>query len=342
MWDPPQTVERGWPAERLLAEHAVLNDAEIVLVTPLGAGELAQRLERQTKCDLSAFFHDCYDESKCRRQSTVTTICQPDFPDRTYDAILIPVRHDGDAELMRDYLQQAYVALREGGTLWTATNNPQDSWLRENIDKVFGSTRLVHSCDDGCVYKAVRKDELRRTRRFAAEVTFRFEDRVLKVITRPGVFAHRKIDTGVRAILKVMQIEDGEDVLEIGAGSGALSLAAAVSSPSGRVSSVDSNCRAIQCLRESAALNQLHNIEALVAHDGGGIDNQVDVCLANPPYYASFRIAELFLNIAQRALRPNGRLYLVTKFPKWYVENLHRWFEQGEIQQVGHYYVVRA
>ena len=42
-------------------------------------------------------------------------------------------------------------------------------------------------------------------------------------------------------------------------------------------------------------------------------ESSFDVALANPPYYAQQSIARLFVEGAARLLRPDGRLYLVTK-----------------------------
>jgi len=38
-----------------------------------------------------------------------------------------------------------------------------------------------------------------------------------------------------------------------------------------------------------------------------------DVVLGNPPYFAQRRIAEYFIEVAVKALRPDGVLWLVTK-----------------------------
>ena len=59
-----------------------------------------------------------------------------------------------------------------------------------------------------------------------------------------------------------------------------------------------------------------------------------DCVLGNPPYYAQRRIAEYFIEVAARALRPSGVLWLVTKHGdeieqmavalQFQVETLHR------------------
>jgi 16S rRNA G1207 methylase RsmC len=329
-------------AERLLARHVGIVNDERVLATSLGSGELAQKLQAvHPNSRVTAYFMDTFQEASCRSVSDVATVCTANIPEAEQDVVVVPVRKDGEAELVREHLQQAYVALREGGTLWTATDNRDDRWLLSQMRAISKSVKK-HESEEGAVYSTKRKAELPRLRSFECDVTFRHDDRVLTVKTRPGVFSHRSVDTGARAILREMKIHDGESVLDIGCGSGALALAAATQTPNGQVIGLDSCCRAIECLAASAELNRLENIQGLCSHEGDGAAGEMDVCVANPPYYSNFRIAELFLTIAQQALRKAGRLYLVTKFPEWYGDNLCRWFESGEITPVGKYYVVSA
>ncbi len=67
---------------------------------------------------------------------------------------------------------------------------------------------------------------------------------------------------------------------------------------------------------------------------------QFDLALANPPYYADFRIAQQFVQTAFNALREGGRLVLVTKQPKWYEENLPEMFNEVEIFESKKYHIV--
>ncbi|HMP80510.1 MAG TPA: methyltransferase, partial [Pirellulaceae bacterium] len=55
-------------------------------------------------------------------------------------------------------------------------------------------------------------------------------------------------------------------------------------------------------------------------------DRKFDLVLANPPYYGNDRLAEIFMTVARRALRPSGQVVAVTKHPDWYREHLSRWF----------------
>jgi 16S rRNA (guanine1207-N2)-methyltransferase len=109
------------------------------------------------------------------------------------------------------------------------------------------------------------------------------------------------------------------------------------------VLAVDSNARAVACAREGAAMNGLTNVVAELCasgdFDGKGT---FDLVLANPPYYADFRIAGLFVESGLAALRPGGRILVVTKSPDWYRQNMPAGFASIEIERSKDYFIVQA
>ena len=130
-------------------------------------------------------------------------------------------------------------------------------------------------------------------------------------------------------------------MIEIGCGSGAVSMALASRDASAHVLAIDSNARAIDCLERGLEINQIKNVTAEVNHDGqlGDREGQFDMALANPPYYADFRIAQHFIETALRALRPGGRLMLVSRKPQWYRDNLGQWLEDCEVFECRRYHI---
>ncbi len=80
-----------------------------------------------------------------------------------------------------------------------------------------------------------------------------------------------------------------------------------------------------------------------LASDGlYGEPETFDVAFANPPYYAHFRIAELFVLAAHRALKRGGVLYLVTKNPNWYDQQMPGTWAEIQIVPSKLYHVVVA
>ena len=67
-----------------------------------------------------------------------------------------------------------------------------------------------------------------------------------------------------------------------------------------------------------------------------------DIVLANPPYYSNWAIAKIFVEAAARALKPGGKLFLVTKNAEWYLINLPWVLADVEAHEVRDYSIVTA
>ena len=90
-------------------------------------------------------------------------------------------------------------------------------------------------------------------------------------------------------------------------------------------------------------LNQLTNVEARLNCTGeAGIGDTYDLAVGNPPYFSQYQIAFLFIRACHRALKPGGRVMMVTKTPNWYDEHMPEYFTDIEMQKVSGYTVVRA
>lgn len=268
--------------------------------------------------------------------------CAADLPGDEAEVVAFPFSSGGEAELTRDLIQAGHERLRIGGQMYAATDNRKDEWLLEQLGKVFRKLEC-HPSATGVLYVGTKTEPLKRLRNLTCEFAFRDRGRLIRAFSRPGVFSHRHLDTGARRLMDQMELAPDARVLDIGCGAGTVALAAACRGEGVTVHSVDSNARAIECTNRGAALNELANVKSELNADGNYSGaSSYDLALANPPYYASFRIAEHFLTAGQRALRPGGKILVVTKSPDWYQENLSRWFVNATIQEIKGYYVVDA
>ncbi|MBL8850709.1 MAG: methyltransferase [Planctomycetaceae bacterium] len=348
-------------AEQLVIDACAGLAAERMLCTSLGWGQLATTLARQSPSShVACHFLDLHPYEQALHLAAEADVevdwqCTADLPAGPFDLAAIPVSRFGEAELTRNILQDAYERLTEGGLLVTAVDNRDDKWLHEELSKLFAKVTREPG-KRGVVYRGRRRVPLKRPRDFRSEFAFRDQGKLVKAVSRPGVFSHRQLDLGARALLEVMEVRAGERVLDMGCGSGVVGLAAALRAEHVFVQGIDSNARAVACMREGAALNDLTvTDEALtkgqklsavrVALDAEGRvwePGTYDVVLGNPPYYSHYQIADIFLQAAKRALKKGGRVHIVTKTDHWHLARMPQLFANEESLDVRGYKVVTA
>jgi len=344
-----ERLQRIPEAEQLLIEAIEClpaGDITSILGTTLARGAaIAAALQKFSPAHGVCHFLDLYRCLETRREWSeelppLACECTSDFPAAPVDLALLPVDPRGEAELTRDRLQQMHQRLRPGGILLASTSNPDDQWLHEEIRRLFGkATRTPRR--KGVWYQAVRGEPQDKYKNFDCEFAFRDQGELLKVYSRPGVFSHRSLDTGARALIDSLELRPGSRVVDLGCGSGAVALAAARRFPDVHVLALDSNPRAIECTVRGAAANGLTGVQAVLDDQGqAGEPGSYDVVAGNPPYFSEYRIAELFLRIARRLLRPGGQVLMVTKTPTWFEEQMPRLFDHVQSRPQRAYHVV--
>ena len=281
-----------------------------------------------------------------------TLVCTPDLPPGPFDEVLFATFCGDPSEQAQDLLQMIHQRLRSGGRLIASTNNPKDKWVQSQLRLIFPNV-VVNKQKHGVACVATKTSELKKVRGFRARSAFRQGERLVYVETRPGVFSHRRIDGGARALIKSLALLKGESagsatfkpakIIEMGCGCGAVSLAAAVEYPQAKILAVDSDARAIECTQISAKLNEITNVETLQTSDGVIPEPKSwDLLLGNPPYYSDYRISELFLQAAKNGLKSGGRIHLVTKLLDWHGARMKQLFASVELHTIGEYVVFTA
>jgi len=335
-------------ARTLLAstEHATAGLR--VICTTAGRGQAAFELAATLPAaDVTVWFLDLFPKTAAVASwesppTGLQAVCAADMPAGSYDLAVVPLSKNGEAELTRDILQAAFQNLAIGGRLVAAIDNPRDNWLREQLAET-GETVRVRPATDTVAYIVEKTRELTKVRDFSCEFVFRDRDRLLTGMTRPGVFAHRRIDPAARHLLNAVDVAADTRVVDIGCGSGCVAMGLAARDPSVHVHAFDAAARAVECTRWGAVTNSLANLSVALECEGNVPDpGTYDLALANPPYYADFRIAELFVEAARRALAPGGTLLIVTKQPTWYVETLPNSWSDVAQETVKTYHLIEA
>ena len=199
----------------------------------------------------------------------------------------------------------------------------------------------------------------------------------LMLTSFPGCFCHRRVDDGGLALAEVVARElsansplDGSprsarraaptmNILDMGCGCGLVGFlvasslsdshqapgtnAAAPHESTIRLVMVDSHTRAV----EAANLNaeKLGIPAEVILSDNGTpaqMDGSFDVFIGNPPYYSDYRIADIFLETARRALKYGGVCYTVCKNADGLEPVQRRYFPEVEIIRRRGYAVLKS
>jgi len=147
-----------------------------------------------------------------------------------------------------------------------------------------------------------------------------------------GLFSPREIDEGTRLLLDHVQVDAGDDCLDLGCGYGAIGLTLARLAPAGRTTLVDKDFVAIDYCRKNIELNRIGNAEALLSNGFDAIrERRFDVIASNIPAKVGNELMTLFFHDAWRQLNPGGRLYVVT------INGLREYIKRVFKQRFGNY-----
>ena len=258
--------------------------------------------------DVTCHCLDIYHRHAIEKTHHVKAICTPHLPEGPWDVIRFktgPKRMSG--ELALDQLQEIHLLMRQ--------QKPAPKFELVYDGKERDRNDLLNKI----------KDDPDRVRDFSA--TWKASVPGIDPLTFtsfPGCFCHRRQDEGGLALAEVVSKDLSSSIqqsslnprrlLDMGCGCGLVGLLIAKAVKGGSLVGGDSHSRAI----EAANLNaQALGVEAeMILSDNGTparMDGTFDVFVGNPPYYSDYRIAEVFLDTAKRALKPGGVCYTVCK-----------------------------
>lgn len=144
-------------------------------------------------------------------------------------------------------------------------------------------------------------------------------------------------------MLKCVELEPEDRVLDLGCGCGVVGIYAAKVVGEANVFMLDHDATAVQFAEANAAANGVPNIE--VAHSDGFRSfrhSEFTKILSNPPYHTDFSVAKHFILKGFNRLVIGGEMWMVTKREKWYRNKLKAAFGGVETFNVDSYVVFRA
>jgi 16S rRNA (guanine1207-N2)-methyltransferase len=141
----------------------------------------------------------------------------------------------------------------------------------------------------------------------------------LTYVTKPGLFSWEALDAGTRLLIETLRthpLSPEARALDVGSGSGALTLVAARQADKGSVIGVDVDCRAVEATRRTLALGALANAQATLSDCAEAVWGQTFTSIVtNPPFHreqaTTYALAEQIIADACQLLEQRGQLYLV-------------------------------
>ena len=296
--------------------------------------------------DVTCHVLDIYHRHAIEKVHHAKVVCSAHLPEGPWDVVKFktgPKIHSG--ELALDLLQECY---KVAGLRGRDAPAPRGGRVEVEFE---GRER-----DRNDLLNKI-KDDPKRVRSFKAEwpASVPGGDKLM-FTSYPGCFCHRRLDEGGLALAEVVCRELCEQdvrtselrLLDMGCGCGLVGflivnrISSLFPHPSSLVL-VDSHARAVAAAVENAAKFGIP-AEVILSDNGTPerMDGTFDVFVGNPPYYSDYRIAEVFLETAKRALKPGGICYTVVKNAAGLKPVQERYFPHVEVIGRRGYNVLRS
>lgn len=245
------------------------------------------------------------------------------LPVGPFDTICFDAR-EFDPGLAAEIVADASAALTSGGRLLTTAR-------RTTVEEAFAEVVAV---GDAFVASSPRPVHPRPE---WPTLAVQWGEHAFRIGSGPGVFSPRDLDEGTRFMLSLISARHGDRFLDLGCGTGAVSLIA--SEVWGcQVTAVDVNARALRLTAHNAPGAQVLPSDGF-RHLGA---QEFDIIASNPPYHTDYAVGKAFIEGAARHLVTGGTLYLVVKRADWYVQKVRAVFGGCRVAQEGGYTVIVA
>src|SRR5262245_32936743 len=141
---------------------------------------------------------------------------------KRFRTVLFPAAAHSDRELKLDMVEQGFHVLEEGGLFVTLSEYEKDVQFAKWHKKVFGKCSESPRSKAGMAFWSARQGEQPRRRH---EITFHAkigDAPSMSFASWPGTFSYGRFDNGSRAMLEVAEVREGDRILDMGCGNGAV------------------------------------------------------------------------------------------------------------------------
>ena len=135
----------------------------------------------------------------------------------------------------------------------------------------------------------------------------------LKFLSTWGLFSPKSIDDGTYLLIKQIDIKDGQSILDLGCGYGAMGLAIAKAYPDSTVHLVDKDFVAVEYVSKNIKLNGLKNCKAYLSNAFSAVgETKFDNIVANLPANVGNEMLYIIMSDSFKHLNRGGQLVVVT------------------------------
>jgi 16S rRNA (guanine1207-N2)-methyltransferase len=245
-------------------------------------------------------------------------------PQSTIDVAVLNLFYQPSNAWMLYAMYVAAFALKNGGSLYVVGAKDRGIiTMGKHMQEIFGNVELLKLSKGTRVFCSSKRinesDQLRA----------QWQSALLRV------FASGEVDAGTAMLIDALDINDHDNVLDLGCGAGHIGLAMARHAASVRVTMLDASLMAVEVSQQAAQREALSNVRVLPSDGASSVyTERFDLVATNPPFHVggeqTTRIAERFIHDAAHVLQPQGRLYLVANRFLKYEDVLHEHFKQVE------------
>jgi 16S rRNA (guanine1207-N2)-methyltransferase len=233
-----------------------------------------------------------------------------------FDLVCLILPADRGNALVRFWLERAFAVTKSGGQVLVAGDKDKgfERYFKE-AKNYFGSAEILERSKGlrvGLLEKTLTETPVQ-----PESERFTIEARGLKLECEalPGVFASGKLDAASKVLLKHLPNVSGKQVLDIGAGYGALGAMLALEGAN--VTMLEDDWFSVQSIERTLRLN---NLNARVLHSDVDAslekDAKFDLIVMNPPFHVGkdviLDVALEFIEAAKRHLAAHGEVWLVS------------------------------
>ena len=147
-----------------------------------------------------------------------------------------------------------------------------------------------------------------------------------------GIFSPKAIDKGTIMLLDYLNVEVGDNCLDLGCGYGPIGLTLAKLAPQGQTTLIDKDFMAIEYSKKNADINNIKNCDIILSNGLQHIrDKKFDIVVSNVPAKVGSEMMTIMLSDIYEQLNPGGKVYVVT------ITGLRRYIERNFKNIFGNY-----